>query len=184
MSRVLTTSAASLPATGISFYSWMELLVLGCSRHRCVCSPCLPLSQASLRGSSSRFPARLVSIRQFAWRWVLKSLGSREEGDRTVGRGSPGRTWLWGPATACAFWGRKSSPGWMNSSLNQATVFTLQASGKAVPLSHANICIYLNRGGSILLPSPRFQRNLASPESKQPPACFYIGPKRSLQCGV
>lgn len=108
--------------------------------------------------------------------------GAWEEGDGAVGRGSPGRAWPWAPATAS--WGRKSNPRWMSSSLNQATIFTFQASGKAVPLSHANIFIYLNRGGNILLPSHRFWRNLASPESKQPPACFYTRPKRSLQRGV
>lgn len=103
--------------------------------------------------------------------------GAEEEDGTAAGRGSRGRNQPWGPATAGASWGRKVSPGWINGFFNQATVITLKASGKPDPLSHANIYTCLNRGGSVLLPSHRFQSSLASPENKQPCACFFFRAK-------
>lgn len=94
--------------------------------------------------------------------------GVQEEGGMAAGGGSPGRKQPRRPATACACRGRKVSPGRMNSFFNQATVFTLKVSGKTDLLSHANTFTCLNREGSVLLPSHRFQSTLASPENKQP----------------
>lgn len=93
---------------------------------------------------------------------------TREDGGMAVGGGSPGRNQPWGPATAGASRGRKVSSGWMNSLFNQTTVFTLKISGKTDLLPHANLFTCFNRGGSVLLPSHRFQSTLASPENKQP----------------